>query len=122
MKRHKVLNSDEIAAVEKTVRMLLHASRDCMRNQRADTTTITWNVVDAYYAEAFGVMRGLEALGYGYLGSGNKPHEPPILWHNLRWWFEQLCDSVLAEEGFYDETHECDYCLEHHGKDATRSR
>jgi hypothetical protein len=112
--------------VEAEVKMLLHASRDCLRNQGWDTTKITFKVQDGYYGEAFGVMRGLTILGYGYFGPDNldgikhnRGGQQPE--HNFKWWFSQLTDAVLDEEN-YDGSNECDYCLEKYGKDGAVRR
>lgn len=113
--------------VEAEVKMLLHASRDCLRNQGNNTAKISFKVTDGYYGEAFGVLRGLMVLGYGYFGpdnldgvehtrGGGKQPE-----HNLKWWFSQLTDAVLEEENF-GGSNECDFCVEKYGKDGAGRR
>ena len=111
------------------IKMLLHASRDCLRNQEIDTTKVTFSVRDEYYAEAFGVMRGLQLLAYGKLGSDNldgiqdsytkySTLQPE---HNLKWWFSQIQDEVLVEEGF-EKDNQCSWCYEKYFKDSVRKR
>lgn len=115
-KKYKRLTPDERKKVYDMVKVMLHASRDCMRNQGRDTTKQTWNVNDGYYGEAFGILRGLELLGYGYLGDCIRP-DPNIKIWNLKWWFRQLEDEVLKEEHF-DGNNQCDFCLTRYGKDG----
>jgi hypothetical protein len=120
-KGNKVLKESQKEAVEDEVSLLLHASRDCLRNIGIDTKIVDFRSQDGYYAEAYGVMRGLKILGYGYLGPHNQP-DGVVPHHNLNWWFDQICRQVLEEEGFHDGTHRCDYCLDKWGKDDTRKR
>lgn len=105
--------------IEREVKMLLHASRDCMRTQGMDTTKIRFHAMDSYYAEAFGVMRGLVLMGCGYFGSSNlnavvegNSKDPKA---NLRWWFCELETEVLEEEHFGGDNI-CQHCLEKYGK------
>lgn len=112
--------------VEAEVKVLLHASRDCLRNQGNNTAVISFKITDGYYAEAFGVLRGLKVLGYGYFGPDNmdgvkhnRGGKQPE--HNLKWWFYQIVDAVLEEENFKG-TNECDFCVEHYGKDGAGRR
>ena len=78
-------------------------------------------------------MRGLKVLGYGYFGSDNLDafeegtSGEHARYHNLKWWFTQLCDEVLKEENFsYDSkkntTNECEHCYWKYGKDAKRRK
>jgi hypothetical protein len=101
------------------VKALLHAERDCLRNQRKDTANIRFDCTSGYHGEAFGIMRALEIQGFGKFDSSNLDgihhgHGQPE--QNLRWWFSQLEDEVLAEEGFRASGH-CAYCFERWGKD-----
>jgi len=115
------LSQKRIEAVETEVKMLLHASRDCMRNKGVDTTNTTFKVDDGYYGEAFGVMRGLAVLGYGYFGSSNLT-DPEYMFCNLKWWFAELEAKVLQEENF-GGSNECNHCVTKYGKDgAGRTR
>jgi len=128
----KKINQKLKEKVETEIKMMLHAHRDCLRNQEKDTTEITFKVTDGYYGECFGIMRCLQLLGYGVLGSCNVPGghngdsgiktgvgiQPE---HNLRWWLCQIEDKVLKEENFRG-SNECDYCLEHYRKDAVRTK
>lgn len=126
-------------SIEGEIKALLHAHRDTLRNLgKYDTRHVTFSAAEGYYGEAFGIMRTLHILGYGYFGSSNhdgvaeiKPygvtHEEFALRnpnrqkeHNLRWWFEQLSHEVLEEEGYYDGTHRCEYCFSRYHKDTAR--
>lgn len=118
--RRKKLSPTQELNVEHEIRMLLHAGRDCMRNQKRDTTLITFDVNNPYYGEAFGIMRALALLGYGKLDSATRPDPDYEKW-NLRWWLDQIQQAVLREEGF-GGTNQCDYCFLTYGKDALRSR
>jgi hypothetical protein len=113
------LSDAQILKIESEVKMMLHAARDCMRNQgKYDTKEVTFDVTDGYYGEAFGVMRGLQVLGYGEFQSSNIPHPISRRW-NLRWWFAQLEQAVLDEENF-KTTHECAHCFDKWGHDDAR--
>lgn len=111
--------------VEKKVKALLHASRDTLRNFDKDTSKITFDCTNGYYSEAFGVMVGLQILGYGSLSSCNfDGYEDSVTKnfakqreHNLRWWFSQLEKQVLEEENYRGDGH-CDYCIKHFYKDT----
>lgn len=127
-------------AVSREVKALLHAGRDCLRNQGRDTSKIAFDATDGYYGEAFGIMRALQIQGYGYFGSDNldahresmngygpknedgkyltnitQPHQ------NLKWWFSVLTREVLNEEGYRlegDGHGRCEYCLDKYNKDT----
>jgi len=104
---------------------LLHASRDSLRIGGVDTSQVRFDCRDGYAGEAFGVMRGLEMLGYGRFGSVNmnglednstryKAKQPE---HNLRWWFSNLEDEVLEEENYKGDGY-CEYCRSRHYSDT----
>ena len=117
---YKTLAKKQIKEIEREVKMLLHSSRDSLRTRGDDTTQIAFWVKDDYYAEAFGIMRGLKLLGYGYFGSENIPDD--FQDHlNLKWWFNRLEQEVLEEENWGD-SNLCDYCFEKFGRDAVRER
>jgi hypothetical protein len=113
----KKLHPDLERAVETQIKSLLHASRDCLRNRGYDTTKTTFSVNDGYYGEAFGIMRCLELLNYGYFGPDNLPDSEESPKKNLKWWFHCLTREVLKEENF-DRSNKCDHCLEKWGKDG----
>jgi hypothetical protein len=120
-RKYKPLDGKIERKVSQAVRRLLHESRDCLRNTNRDTTKITFDVTDGYYAEAFGVMRGLSLMGHGDFGPDNYPHKVYDKW-NLKWWFAQIAEKVLKEENFGGNNH-CDYCVQKYGKDgAGRTR
>lgn len=96
------------------IKMMLHAHRDCLRNQKQDTLKIRFDCRDGYYGEAFGVLRGLHILGHGKFGAINDPE-------TLNYLMAELEDEVLEEENF-TSTHECDYCFNKYGKDDVRKK
>jgi hypothetical protein len=120
IKTYKTLTSDKYDDVEREVLMMLHASRDCLRNQGHDTTKLRFDARDGYYGEAFGIMRGLQVLGYGEFAADNVPNSIFAPW-NLKWWFRTLEDLCLDAEG-YGGNNQCEHCLERYGKDAMRVR
>lgn len=115
--------------VEGEIKALLHACRDCLRNQgRLDTSKVSFSANDGYYGEAFGVMRGLQILRYGYFGSSNLDAVVEARSHyqisnvtspeqNLKWWFSNIEKEVLKEEGFKTDQR-CEYCLKKYRKDT----
>jgi len=127
--QYKKINDKMIQRVEGTIKAFLHASRDCLRNQGVDTSVVRYSVNDAYYGEAFGIMCGLEMMGYGHLSSCNlngfedssTNHSAKQPEHNLRWWFEQLLEEVLEEENYNGDGH-CDYCIERHYSDTKTAK
>jgi hypothetical protein len=127
MKKCKKMPTALMVKVINEVTMLLHASRDGMRNKKLDTTKISFHIANdgGYSAEAFGVMRGLVLMGYGYFGSVNmngleERNGGVQQESNFKWWFAQLEQAVLQEEGFYSKTHRCEHCINKYRKDDTR--
>lgn len=127
MSKTKCMTEDQCKAVEAEIKMMLHASRDCLRNRYTfaarndencliglrDPRVIRFDATDSYYGEAFGILRGLALLGYGTIsGAVNVPAET----QNFRWWLSQLENAVLAEEGYKGDG-VCEYCMERYGKD-----
>lgn len=100
--------------IEQEIRMLLHAERDAMRNHGLDTSKIPWDSSGSYYAEAFGIIRGLALAGFGFLGTSIDDNP-----RNLRAWLHHIEMAVLEEEGF-GGSDICDYCFERYGQDAKR--
>ena len=107
--------------------MMLHASRDAMRNRGEDTLKWRFVATDGQYGEAFGIMRCLAVLGYGYYGSSNlhalredsrdhKVNNVTQEIQNLKWWFCQIEQSVIEAEGFNGD-HRCEHCLDRYKKD-----
>jgi len=128
----KKIPDDLRASVEAEIKMLLHAGRDCLRNKGRDTTKISFDANDGYFGEAFGVLRCLEIMGYGYYGSsnldalteqspnhirGSSVRNVTSKEQNLMWWSSEIRDQVLKEEGFYGD-HRCEWCMEKYGKDT----
>ena len=101
-----------------------HAACDAileMSNRRSlmDPKKVPFSVNDGWYGEAFGMLRTLHVLGYGDIYGRYVAHD----YHNLKWWFYQLEEQVLVEDGFRDGSHRCDICLKAWGKDgAGRTR
>ncbi len=125
----KTLTDQQMAAIEREVKNMLHASRDCYRNQfrrflggvntnpAKDPKTFRFNVADGYYGEAFGILRGLRVLGYGHMDGRMTDND-----HDLKAWMYALEKEVLQEEN-YGGSGECDHCLKKWGKDdAGRTR
>jgi hypothetical protein len=117
----KTLSHSQEKKVVKEIKMILHAGRDCLRNQGKDTRIIQFSVFDPYYCEAFGILRGLVLFGYGYFGSDNlsaveerKSTNPK---HNVKWWFGKIKDEVLEEEG-YGTDNVCEHCTKLYYKDS----
>jgi hypothetical protein len=129
VQRLKKIDSTLKDTVEGEIKAILHACRDCLRNQgRLDTSKVSFSANDGYYGEAFGIMRGLQILGYGYFGSSNLSAEVEAKSQyrmgnvtspeqNLKWWFSNLEQEVLEEEGFKSD-HRCEYCLAKYRKDT----
>ncbi len=112
------LTLEQIDTVEAEVKMMLHASRDCYRNQGKNSREIPFWVMDGYYGEAAGIFRTLQIFDYGIFGAINIPAGRT----NLSWWFSELQQEVLKEENF-GESGQCDYCLRKYSKDdAGRKR
>lgn len=117
------ITPEMLDCVEGQVKALLHAERDCLRNQDKDTENIAFDCNNGYHGEAFGIMRALEIQGFGRFESSNLDgihHGFDQPEQNLRYWFSQLEQEVLAEEGFRGDGH-CAYCFERWNKDD-RSR
>lgn len=112
------LSCKYVGRIESRVKLLLHAGRDRMRNQVKDWRNSEFDLnQNTYYFEAFGIMQGLQALGYGEFGAVNDAPELP----NLCAWFDKLKDDVLKEENFGGSNH-CDFCLNKYGKDGIRKK
>lgn len=129
-KRLKLIPKKLQEDIEAEVKMMLHASRDCLRNKGVDSLKIRFEAFDGHFGEAFGIMRTLVILGYGYFGSSNLTgiEEASNHFHshvvtnvtqdiqNLRWWFCKLEQDVIEEEGWKGD-HQCTHCLERYKKD-----
>lgn len=100
------------AVIADEIKMLLHASRDSLRRAGVDTATIPFSMNNCYYAEAFGMIRALEKLDLGYMGTNINVNKDGA---NLRAFFFDLEQQVLGEEGYFDGTHACEYCRSRYG-------
>jgi len=115
--QYKAITPEMIKRIEGTVKALLHSSRYSLRTKDVDTSNISFSVNNVYLGEAFGIMRGLEIMGYGRFSSSNLDglhdsstiHKAKQPEHNLSWWFSELEAEVLEEENFKGDGH-CDYC------------
>lgn len=105
----KMLSDWEKEAVVLEVKLMLFASRDAMWTRfkvgLSDVNPVEYRFDsrDGYHGEAFGVMRGLALLGYGYFGSNTLPGDSTyergrVAWHNLSYWFSELEREVMGEE------------------------
>jgi len=142
MKSYKVLTKEKKRKIVAEVKMMLHAHRDTLRNmykwdkkmgkKSYDPKEVSFRCNEGFHGEAFGIMRGLEVLGYGYFGPCNRHALEMPYWdksagdkkvtvpeHNLKWWFTKLESAVLEEENFKGN-HQCDWCLNKYGKDDVR--
>ena len=119
--KFKALLPEQMDAIEGEIMALLHASRDSMRNKGEDTRSTPFNVNNAYYGEAYGVLRGMAVLGYGYFGAANVPapnNDPRV---NFNYWIAKLELQVLDDEGFNSD-HKCAYCSNRYGKDDSTTQ
>jgi len=78
------LNEEIINNIESEVILMLLNCIECEENKGG----YMWNANNPYYAEAFGIYRGLSALGYTFFGATNTP----TVKENARWWFSE-CQS-----------------------------
>lgn len=103
------------------VKGLLHSSRDCLRNKKIDTSVITFDCRDDYYAEAWGMLKTLRIFfpkKYKIWPSTYDNKDVVILTR----FFSSLKEEVLKEENF-GGSNECNICVEKWGKDgAGRTR
>ena len=120
--RFKRLPPGRKIAVELQVKLMLAAHRDCLWSRwtsyadgkATDPTQYQSVCNEGYYGEAFGVMRGLQVMGYGYFGSDTMDaiEEDKGIYpeQNLKWWFRQISHEYLAEEGFFNHTCTAEKC------------
>lgn len=109
------LKSEEKKAIEQELKAMLHAHRDCLRNLGVSLKH-PFDIKDGYYGEAFGMLRALSVLGYGFFGAVNVGYEQGDLDHNLNYWLSRLEKEVLDEENWYGD-HRCEFCFNKYGKD-----
>ena len=93
-----MLTENEWETIKQEIQMLLHAHRDCLRNQGKDTKNILFDARDGYYGEAFGILRTLALLGYGTL---DQPCNIPEIRTNLHWWFYKIQREELDSNGMF---------------------
>ncbi len=148
MPHFKKLTAEKKAEIEARIKLLLHASRDCMRNQyhslNDDYLTIRnqklcpipeAEKILQRHAQSkdwrsirFSVNDGYYGDAFGILrclelmGYGTLNNIREQTYHNLQWWFEQIKSQVLIEDGFTNGSHKCDFCVANFGKDGAGRR
>lgn len=113
----KRVSLEDLKRIEDEICILLHASRDALRTRGKDTTQMTFDVNDAYYAEAYGLIRALRLLGM----ASQDRNVVASLWDergylNSEVFFGLAQDRVLEEEGFRRENR-CAHCRAAYGRD-----
>ena len=88
MNKFKKLSSKQLPIVEKRIKRLLAAGLDYCKNTSKDKS-YWFSPINPYFCEAFGVLQGLECLGYGYFGPDNSDAKG-----NLKFWFNSLKQEV----------------------------
>lgn len=84
--RRRTLTVSQGLDITNRVRALLKAARRAHPGRG-------WVISDSTYAEAFGCMQALQAMGYGYFGSSIENASDP---RNLSAWFERIKSEVEA--------------------------
>ena len=106
MKTFRKLTKRNREKVANEVKLMLIAHRDCLWTRYTECShaqavdPAVWRCVanEGYYGEAFGVVRALVALGYGYFGPDGtdavKDGRSGVPEHNLKWWFNDLLKEI----------------------------
>jgi hypothetical protein len=113
--KYKTLTEELRAKIANEVKLMIFAHRDCLWNRFTaglddiDPRKVPLDTRDGYYGEAFGILRGLFLVGYGYFGSSNLDGTEELKGgnvpeHNLKWWMMELEQAALDEDGFADHT------------------
>jgi hypothetical protein len=96
-------------AIEEEVRDLLVEARASMKRRGTyDMSVVTFDVNNPYYAEAFGVFRGLALAGFGTIDRERDIDVPasdgrPITtFTSFRQWFNRLQKEVLSQDMDYN--------------------
>lgn len=123
MKRFKRLTPKNRDGIINEIKLMLAAHREnlwnrwetCAHPQAVDPTAVSIVCNEGFYGEAFGVLRSLVVLGYGYFGSDNldavQEGRSDVPEHNLKWFFSRIQKEYLEEEGFYDKTASAEKCV-----------
>jgi hypothetical protein len=123
-KKFKSLSPKFRVAIANEVKLMMAAHRDalwtrwtqCSHPQAVDPTKVQSVCNEGYYGEAFGIVRGMVALRYGYFGSDNldavEEDRSEVPEHNLKWWFSRIVREYLDEEGFFEKTCSAEKCTE----------
>ncbi len=99
MKKYKKITPKIQAQIENIVSILLEASLTSLHYTREFDGR--FSIIETSYCEAFGVMQGLAALGYGYFGTiyldtiAENKSDQDI--NNLNYWFFKIRDEVLKK-------------------------
>ena len=122
MSKFRRLPAKHKTAVQIQIKLMMAAHRDSLWNQwetcshprAVDPTKIQLICNEGYYGEAFGIVRALAALGFGYFGSDtqnaleeSKSDMPET---NLKWFFNKTVREYLDEEGFFDKSCTAEKC------------
>lgn len=122
MKHFKRLTQKNREAIINEIKLMLAAHRDCLwtrwesysHAQVVDPHLVQIVCNEGYYGEAFGVVRSLAAIGYGYFGSDNmnavQEGRSDVPEHNLKWFFSQIQKEYLDEEGYYEKSASAEKC------------
>ena len=124
MKTFKRLSKRNKQRIVNEIKLMLAAHRECLwtrwvecsHPQAVDPTV--WRCVanEGYHGEAFGIVRALVVLDYGYFGADGinavEDNRSDMPEHNLKWWFNEILKEYLDEEGFFDKTCSLDKCRE----------
>lgn len=126
--RLKKISDKMLEDIKAEIKLMLHEHRDVLRIKGVDTSKVTFDLREGYYGEAFGILRALKVLGYGYFGPCNldafEDNYPVKRFQNitrkeqnLSWLCNELEKEVLDEEGFYSD-HRCERCFKKYGRDT----
>jgi hypothetical protein len=92
----KTLPSKDKEAINNEVKMMLLAHLDKLINQNhipAERSQIIFDPRCGYVGEAFGIMRGLVSLRYGYYGVNSGGEESM---YNVKWWYDQMIEELRS--------------------------
>jgi hypothetical protein len=100
-KKPKTLKPEDIQRIEATVVMLLLSERDCYytwlatgKLDKMPKSYICGAGGGGYYAEAYGIIRGLSLMGYCSMEAVNTPENIT----NGSWWFQELKKTAMEKD------------------------
>jgi len=85
------LTEQELQALEKRVRAILLGAAV----EVSSSGHYYFPVYNSSYAEAFGIIQGLNALGFGRMRDARGQDEHDF---NLRRWFDALIERIISEK------------------------